>query len=190
MNAGKPSPPKAPQMRHIQKSWSRPDPANNLVRPTVGKVTQQNAQKMGSAGHRGQRSTPVVVPAAEAGGIALLSGCHALTRKSGNQRNAHVSRLQSGDVRSAHGWNARARPRLAESRRSLSGSGTDFPDSGDRAMRPTQRRTACCLNRFRQLSQLAATPLSRVRSANRPDPACETGHQPCPAGLSLSVERT
>ena len=46
MNAGKPSPPKAPQMRHIQKSWSRPDPANNLVRPTVGKVTQQREGKL------------------------------------------------------------------------------------------------------------------------------------------------
>ena len=41
MNAGSPSLPKAPQMRHIPKSWSRPESANHLIRPAVGKVTQQ-----------------------------------------------------------------------------------------------------------------------------------------------------
>ena len=30
-------------MRHIPKSWSRPESANHLIRPTVGKVTQQRA---------------------------------------------------------------------------------------------------------------------------------------------------
>lgn len=122
-----------------QRPQSTAHPTGATIPHLRRKRRRKIAQKLVSAGHQGQRFAPVVVPGTEVSGIALLFRDHALTRRSGNQRNAHATRLQPGDMHSAHGGNARIRLRRQDRTQACSAPGRIFRIP---AIKPCVRRNA------------------------------------------------